>query len=77
MHSTLWMRSFAAREVARLLARPILQEYDASTVEELGMNPANHLVISLTADLGICKRHNFVEIAVACRKEADVCTGIS
>ena len=25
---------------ARLLARPILQEYDASTVEELGMNPA-------------------------------------
>ena len=26
-----------------LVARPILQEYDASTVEELGMNPARQL----------------------------------
>ena len=26
---------------ARLLARPIPQEYDAFTVEELGVNPAN------------------------------------
>ena len=29
-----------------------------------------NLVISLTADLGICKRHNLVEIAEACRREA-------
>ncbi len=37
-------------------------------------NPANHLVISRTADLGICKRHILVEIADACRKEAEACT---
>ena len=44
---------------ARLLARPILQEYDAFTVDELTW---------------IAARHNLVEIAEACRKEADACT---
>ncbi len=33
-----------------------------------------NLVISVTVDLGICKRHNLVEIAEACRREADVGT---
>ena len=40
---------------ARLLARPILQEYDAFTVDLLTW---------------IAARHNLVEIAEACRKEA-------
>ena len=46
---------------ARLLARPILQEYDASTVDELAMNPA---------EFGkLAARHNLVEIAEASRRE--------
>ena len=67
-----------------MLARPILQEYDASTVVELAGTPPQsnlwkrqtlvaqltNLEITLTADLGICKRHNLVEIAEACRREA-------
>ena len=47
-------------------ARPILQEYDASTVVELGRHPA---------EFGkLAARHNLVEIAEACPKEADVGT---
>ena len=57
--------------VGWLLARPIPQEYEAFTVVELEVNPANHLAISLTADLGICKRHNLVGIVEACWREAD------
>ena len=49
-----------------LLASPIPQEYDVSTVEELAENPAS--VRNLAA------RHILVEITEACRKEADVCT---
>ncbi len=77
-----------ATVAARLLARPILQEYYAFTVDVLaGIPPQSilwkwqllvaqltNLVISHTADLGICKRHNLVEIAGACRREADACT---
>ena len=45
-----------------LLARPILQEYDASTVE-LRVNPA---------EFGnLAARHNLVEIVEACWMEAD------
>ena len=56
----------AATDDARLLARPILQEYDASTVDELGVNPA---------EFGnLAARHILVEIAEACRREADACT---
>ena len=51
---------------ARLLARPILQEYDASTVDELDVNLAE------SGKLGA--RHNLVEIAEACWKVADACT---
>ena len=43
-------------------ARPILQEYDASTVDEVAVNPA---------EFGnLAARHNLVEIEEACRKEA-------
>ena len=37
---TLWMPSSRTTAAARLLARPILQEYDASTVDVLAMNPS-------------------------------------
>ncbi len=47
---------------ARFLASPIPQEYDASTVDELGVNPAESEKLAA--------RHNLVEIAEACRKEA-------
>ena len=42
-------------------ASPILQEYDASTVFGIAMNPAESGKIAA--------RHNLVEIAEACRKE--------
>ena len=48
---------------ARLLARSILQEYDAYTVEELATNPAEFE--------NLAARHNLVEIAEACRRESD------
>ncbi len=51
------MGSWRRRAEARLLARPILQEYDASTVDLLTW---------------IAARHNLVEIAEACRREAGV-----
>ena len=47
---------------ARLLARPILQEYDAFTVDELAMNPAESGKLAA--------RQNLVEIAEACWREA-------
>ena len=54
----------AARVAARLLARPIPQEYDAFAVEELARNPS---------EFGkLAARYNLVEIAEACRMEADV-----
>ena len=47
---------------ATLLARPILQEYDASTVEVAAMHPA---------EFGnLAARYNPVEIVEACRREA-------
>ncbi len=53
----------------RLLGRSILQEYDAFTVDELAMHPA---------EFGnLAARHKPVEIAEACRREADACTRIS
>ena len=55
-----------ATVAARLLAMPILEEYDASTVELAAMNPAEF------RNLGA--RHNLIEIAEACRKEADAWT---
>ena len=55
-----------ATVAARLLARPILQEYDAYTVDELGMN---------SAEFGkLAARYNLVEIAEASWKEADAGT---
>ncbi len=48
-----------------MLARPILQEYDASTVD-LAMNPAESGKLAA--------RHNPVEVAEACQREADACT---
>ena len=54
-----------AASAARLLARPILQEYDAFTVE-LAVNPA---------EFGnLAARYNLVGIAEACRRELDACT---
>ncbi len=51
----------ADRERRWLLVRPILQEYDAFTVE----------LASHHAEFGkLAARHNFVEIAEACRREA-------
>ncbi len=47
---------------ARLLASPILQEYDGSTVDEVAMHPAEFEKLAA--------RHNLVEIAEACRREA-------
>ena len=46
---------------ARLLASPILQEYDASTVDEVAMHPAEFGTLAA--------KHNLVEIAEACRRE--------
>ncbi len=46
-------------------ARPILQEYDAFTVDELGVNPA---------EFGKLARHNPVKIVEACWRESDACT---
>ena len=37
---------------AMLLARPILQEYDAFTVDEIGVNPANQLGILTDSGFG-------------------------
>ena len=48
---------------ARLLSRPILQEYDAFTVDEPAMHPAESGKLAA--------RHNLVGIAEACRKEED------
>ncbi len=49
-----------------MLARPILQEYDAFTVVELVVNPA---------EFGnLAARHNLVQIVEARRREADACT---
>ena len=64
----MWLGSWLVEE-ARLLARPILQEYDASTVDELATNPAESG--KLTA------RHNLVEIAEACRKGASEIRSLS
>jgi hypothetical protein len=36
-----WVELAIATVAARLLARPIMQEYDAFTVVELGVNPAS------------------------------------
>ena len=47
---------------ARLLTRPILQEYDAFTVE-LVLNPAEFGNLAVS--------HNLLEIAEACRREVD------
>ena len=44
------------------MASPILQEYDASTVFGIAMNPAESGKLAA--------RHNLVEIAEACRREA-------
>ena len=45
-----------------MLARPILQEYDAFTVDEVGKNPA---------EFGkLAARHNLVEMAEESRREA-------
>ena len=54
-----------------MLVRPILQEYDASTVDEAGRNPAESGKLAA--------RHYLVEIAEACRREADafIMDGIS
>ena len=51
---------------ARLLARPIPQEYDASTVDEPTTHPAE--------SGNLAAMHNLVEIAEACRRESDVGT---
>ncbi len=56
------MGSLRPREEACLLARPILQEYDLSTVDVLAVNHA---------EFGnLAARHNLVEVAEACRKES-------
>jgi len=47
------------------LARPIPQEYDAFTVDVIGMHPAE--------SGNLAARHNLVEIAEACRRGADAC----
>ena len=52
-----WMGSLRPRVAARLLASPILQEYDASTVE----------LAVLPAEFGrLAARHYLVEIAEDC-----------
>ncbi len=48
------------------MARAIRQEYDAFTVDELAMNPAESGKLAAG--------HNPVEIVEACRKESDACT---
>ena len=63
---------------ARLLARPILQEYDAFTVVEVEVNPANQFGKLTDSVYGnLAARHNPVEIAEAGRREADACTNSS
>ena len=52
-----------ATVAARLLARPILQEYDASTVD-LGLNPAQFGKLAA--------RYNLVEMAEAFRRNRDI-----
>ena len=48
---------------ARLQASPIPQEYDAFTVDGIGVNPA---------EFGnLAARYNLVEIVEACRREAE------
>ena len=56
------------QRIVSVLARPILQEYDASTVDELaGILPTNSR-ISLPGNLAA--RHYFLEIAEASWREA-------
>ena len=47
-----------------MLARPILQEYDAFTVDEVDVHPAEFGKLAAW--------HKLVEIAEACRREAGV-----
>ena len=49
---------------SRLLARPVLQEYDAFHSGGANRNPAE--------SGNLAARHKLVKIAEACRKEADV-----
>ncbi len=62
-----WREAGVGKGDARLLARPILQEYDAFTVDVIATHPA---------EFGkLAARHNLVEIAEACRRGSEIFTG--